>query len=114
MDARQKAELSQLYADIAALTEPRCASCYVPYGCCSYEACRVVGMLAREEGMELPTTDHPRMPYMGPDGCILEPYQRPYCAIHVCSHHLWDLSFRLQYFELCARITAKESEINGR
>lgn len=111
-DERMRNELKQLYSEIAALTKPKCGQCRVPYGCCKPDACMMIEAFAKEDGIELPPkTDHPELPYMGPDGCILEPYQRPLCAIHVCENHLWNLDFSTKYFHLRARISEKEFEL---
>jgi hypothetical protein len=107
-------ELRQLYAEIAELTKPKCGECRAPYQCCQPDACGMIEQFAKEDGKELPPkTDHPKLPYMGPNGCILEPYQRPLCAIHVCDNHLVALEFRLKYFDLRERINEKEFELNG-
>lgn len=29
-------------------------------------------------------TNHPRLPFMGEKGCVLEPHLRPLCARHAC------------------------------
>ena len=40
---------------------------------------------ARERyGIELSETDHPELPFMGPEGCTVAPYLRPICTIHAC------------------------------
>lgn len=68
--------------------------------------------LAAEKGIKLERTDHPRLPFMGPDGCVLEPYQRPICAVHVCEPHLYKMDgFYQEYFELRELITEKEWEL---
>lgn len=108
-------ELRQLYAEIARITREKCGVCLAPYGCCAPDACEMVEAAAYEDCIELPPkTGHPMVPFMGAKGCILEPYQRPICAIHTCERHLWgDPAFRVQYFELRARIEAKDFEIYG-
>jgi hypothetical protein len=107
-----RAEIRQLYAEIAALTKPKCGECPVPYHCCEPDMCKMIETFAKEDGIELPPrTDHPKLPYMGPEGCILEPYQRPLCAIHVCEYHLWNLNFSIKYHHLRACISEKEFEL---
>lgn len=108
-----QAELRGLYQEIADLTKPKCGECNVPYACCQPDVCELIAQFAKEDGIELPPrTDHPRLPFMGPEGCILEPYQRPLCALHVCEKHTWEPRFRAKYYDLRARIAVLEHEID--
>lgn len=75
----------------------------------------MTAILAEEKGLKLQRTDHPKLPFMGPDGCVLEPWQRPICAVHVCEGRLYrDLDFYKAYFELRERIGDKEWELEER
>lgn len=76
--------------------------------------CHMAEEYSLEKGYELPPkTDHPRLPYMGESGCILAPYMRPICAVHVCSINGLgfdpkDPKFTADYFELREKIEAIE------
>jgi hypothetical protein len=80
-------ELVVLYQKMADHTQPECRfSCRIPLSCCSPEYCGMAIDYAKEEwGVELPTTDHPKLPLMGPKGCTAPPHFRPLCTRHVCS-----------------------------
>ena len=41
--------------------------------------------IAAEEGVQLIPTSHPTLKFMGPTGCIVEPYLRPLCTLHTCA-----------------------------
>jgi hypothetical protein len=72
----------------------------------------MIAELAAEKGKILERTDHPRLPFMGPDGCVLEPYQRPICAVHVCEPHLYKPDgFYEEYMRLRQAISEKEWEL---
>lgn len=96
-------ELIGLYAQIAALTAPDCASgeCMTPGSldlgmlrrevlpmpdrCCVAEFCQdAISWAAQRWGVDLPTTGHPTLPLMGDDGCTAPPHLRPACSIHHC------------------------------
>lgn len=60
---------------------------------------------ARDEwGETLKTTDHPRLPLMGPAGCTAAPHLRPLCTLHTCQMNGFGTSGRPewdgQYFKL--------------
>ncbi len=81
-----RAKLIGLYRRMADVTLPKCKACRVPLSCCSPEYCTGTIEHARERwGVELLTTNHPRLPLMGPTGCTAEPHLRPCCAVHTCS-----------------------------
>lgn len=110
---KEQAELNALYVEIAELTKPKCGQCRVPYQCCQPDVCELIALCAKEDGIDLPRTDHPTLPFMGPEGCTLEPFQRPLCAVHVCENHLWEPVFYEEYMVLRARITEKEYDLHG-
>lgn len=84
-DAAKK-KLIVLYQEIADHTEPECRlTCFRPHSCCSLEYCIFTIEYAKEEwGVELPATDHPKLPLMGEKGCTAAPHLRPACALHTC------------------------------
>lgn len=97
--------LKKLYADIAEMTRPKCGTCTVPNSCCGPMYCDLAAMRAEEYGVELKDTDHPKLRFMGANGCTVEPYLRPICAVHVCEQKLvGDPTFTRKYFALRDRI----------
>lgn len=91
-----------LYADVAALTGPKCAECRAPNTCCAPEYCALAKDHAKEEwGVDLPVTSHPMLPFMGKTGCTVAPHLRPLCSIYVCEqHYMRDEAFAQRYFDL--------------
>jgi hypothetical protein len=95
------------FAAIAEHTREKCGACLAPYACCTAEQCAATISFAKETyGVELVTTDHPKLPLMGPAGCTAAPHFRPICAVHVCEQHLigetpwtdayWDLRMQAE------------------
>lgn len=81
----ERERLIDLYRKMADLTRPVCATCRNPFNCCHPAICLTVIAWAKEKwGVELAPTGHPRLPLMGPDGCIAEPHLRPVCSVHCC------------------------------
>ena len=76
---------------MADLTAPQCAgigpgSCKLPHSCCSPEYCEMAIERAATLGEVLEVQRHdPRLPLMGPGGCVAAPHLRPLCTLHVCS-----------------------------
>jgi len=67
------------------LTRPECGRCRVPLSCCDEMYCQMAIEYAKNEwGVELKTTDHPKLPLMGPTGCTAAPHLRPICTVHTC------------------------------
>lgn len=92
-----------IFAQLAEHTRPACASCRVPYACCSAQQCQATARMAREDlGTDLAhlVTDHPTLPFMGPDGCVVAPHLRPICAVHVCGQHLTQDAWSARYWDL--------------
>lgn len=89
-------ELEEAFAKLSEHTRDKCASCRVPHNCCSADQCRVVNDQALEMfGVDLQETDHPTLPFLGPNGCVVPPHLRPNCTVHVCGQHFgkdkaWD------------------------
>lgn len=69
---------------MADLTLSECKSCQHPYSCCSPEYCEFSIGFAHDRGVELQRTGHPRLPMMGPAGCVVPPHLRPMCTMHTC------------------------------
>jgi len=118
--------LRQLYKELAAHTAPECAGknqgCKVPHRCCSPEACDMAQGIAKD----LWDTDvshlrdhHNHLPFMGENGCVLEPHLRPLCSRHVCcikgigaktrgeDAGLWTY----KYYEILEKIEALEAQL---
>lgn len=79
-------QLIKLYKSMYDLTEPECRlSCRMPQTCCSPEYCEAAIETAAEEwNLKLEPTGHPKLPMMGPTGCIAPPHVRPMCTMHTC------------------------------
>lgn len=110
-------ELCALYDEIARITEDRCRKCVVPYQCCNPEYCAIAVKWARDDyDIDLeprrPPQEGQRAPFLAPDGaCVLEPWLRPMCAVHVCEGHLWrDLDFHAKYMDLRDQIGERQLE----
>lgn len=104
-----KKSLQILFEEMSKLTQPKCAQCKIPFSCCSQEYCEIAKNYAKEKGIELIETNHPKLPFMGPNGCIVPPYLRPLCTLHVCSinslgYDPQDPKFTEKYFQLREQI----------
>jgi len=106
-------ELIPLMQQMADLTRPECGKCRVPLSCCAPEYCQMAIEYAEEDwGVELKTTEHPRLPLMGSNGCTAPPHLRPLCTLHTCrmsgigssGNPAWDV----QYLELREKINEVE------
>ena len=84
MDRTVNREIA-LFAEMAELTKDQCASCRVPFLCCTEGQCEVTIAYAKETwGVDLEPTGHPRLQLLGEKGCIAAPHLRPLCTIHTC------------------------------
>lgn len=83
--------LKELYQKLYELTNPVCSTkCFLPRTCCSPEYCDLAILWARAKWQEtLVPTGHPRLPMMGPSGCIAPPHTRPMCTAHICEMTLY-------------------------
>ncbi len=81
--------LERKYRQIAEMTQPWCLEqCPEPGGCCAPQYCDLAEMRAGEFGVTLPEQVHPTLKFMGASGCIVPPFLRPLCAVHVCESQL--------------------------
>lgn len=119
-------EVKQLYEQIATLTKPRCANCVVghPYNCCSAFYCDFTDRFAKHCGVELEASPDQIadstgkvMKFMSKTGCIVEPYMRPLCSVHVCEGHLigtcsdgCDETFNDEYWDLRQKVNELDLE----
>lgn len=84
-------------------TKNACGSCRVPYACCTTEQCHATARVALEDfGTDLTPlmTDNPRLPFLGPNGCVVAPHLRPVCTVHVCDSHLTNTAWSDRYWDL--------------
>ncbi len=117
-------DLVQLYEKIASITAPICASgkdeCGKyqdnPSRCCERKYCEIAAENAMFEGVELKPVSED-IPFLSSAGCIVPPYLRPICSVHVCSisyaarsHIENDPDKTKRYFDLRKRIRALESQ----
>lgn len=105
-------ELKILYQQMSDLTKPKCGQCNIPHGCCGHEHCEETKAYAKEEyGVSLESTGHPTLPFMGTNGCVVEPYLRPICSVHVCEKwYMTNLEFSDKYFSLRDQLSEAEFE----
>ncbi len=81
------AKLKVLMQEMALLTEPECTTvCHRPHSCCDPMYCAITAQYALDvHGVVLEPQGHdPNLPFMGPTGCVVEPYLRPMCTVHTC------------------------------
>jgi len=78
------------------MADHTCAKCGTPHcniieeirpnRCCDRESCQMAKDYAQTRfGITLQPTNHPNLPFMGANGCTVEPYLRPLCSLHQCS-----------------------------
>lgn len=103
--------LQVLMKEMADLTLPECRDvCRLPLSCCDEMYCEITKHCARRTyGVDLQPTGHPRYPFMGEHGCIVEPHMRPMCTVHVCSIQAFgqkpdDRAWNEAYWQLRNRI----------
>jgi len=114
-------KLIELYQQMADLTGPVCANthgdgCMVPHSCCDEIYCNMAMERAEKNKTPLASTGHPKIPLMGPEGCIAPPYLRPVCTVHVCcinglGFKPGDPIWTKKYFQLRNAINRLESGI---
>ena len=80
-------EKLELYHEMYDLTKSECGvPCLRPQRCCSPDYCETALSWAKQEyGVDLPRTNHPTLPLMGPNGCTAAPQYRPICTMQNCS-----------------------------
>lgn len=105
-------KLKELYKEIAEHTKPKCSNtCNLPQSCCSPEYCEMaMDIAAKEYNILLKRTDNPRLPLMGINGCVAEPYLRPLCSVHICEGTLFRSgpAFMEKYFDIREKINEEE------
>lgn len=102
-------KLPVLYQQMYELTNPKCGSCRAPNTCCDKMYCEATIAYANQEwNVELSSTGHPKLPLMGPKGCVAAPHLRPLCTVHVCEQHLMDVEFSEKYFDLRDQLNEQE------
>jgi hypothetical protein len=115
--------LPVLYQKMAGLTNGYCANgqheCAqfkdLRFRCCGKKHCETAARFSKDKyGVDLPRTDNPELPFMGPNGCTVAPHFRPLCSVHVCSvswaahsHIGQDPEKLKEYFLLRAEIAAE-------
>lgn len=113
----QHQQLIDLYDAMAKHTAPECAKCFRPHSCCDKLYCDITLLAAKKFwGVDLPTTDHPTLPLMGPTGCTAAPHLRPMCTTHVCVMNSigakpGDLPWTQEFYRLHEQIQLIEMEL---
>jgi len=95
--SEKKSRLIDLYRQMYELTEPECrCSCLLPRSCCAKEHCEMAANVAAEmwDVDTAPLRTGNKIPFMGPDGCVLEPHLRPHCTVHTCDILSWGCKVR--------------------
>lgn len=107
-------ELKQAWQEMSELTKPKCSNdCLVPRSCCSPEYCEGAIQVAKKDwGLDLQRTAHPKLPLMGPDGCVAPPHVRPLCTLHVCEGTFWKapMAWKKKYMALREKLNRLEME----
>jgi hypothetical protein len=111
-------ELVAAWKELADLTAPECRKCRIPFGCCAPEYCQMAAEHAKESwgiDPEPLKTKHPKLPFMGPSGCVLEPHLRPLCTLHTCEVNSLggkrnDPEWTQKYFSLREKVEEMEFE----
>lgn len=73
-----------LWNEMYEMTNKECGKCRAPYSCCSPEYCEQADDYSQEHGVILQRTGHLKLPFMGPNGCIVPPHLRPTCTVYTC------------------------------
>lgn len=85
-------KLKVLYQEIADLTLGLCREGCRPkarWSCCHATHCEEAIWWAKTRwDVTLEPTGHPKLPLLGPFGCIAKPHHRPVCAVHICDRLL--------------------------
>ena len=107
------APLERKYREIAEFTRPRCMEeCPEPGACCASRYCDEAERRAGEFGVRLSVQRHPSLKFMGEGGCVVPPYLRPLCAVHVCEFHvLRDPPFAGRYLALREEVCVLEEKL---
>jgi hypothetical protein len=108
----QRGRYRVLAQEMADLTAPECATvCRPAHSCCDELYCDIAREYARQEHDVVlqPAGYHARLPFMGPTGCVVEPYLRPLCTGHTCEVNNYgfkvnDPGWSERYFELRERL----------
>lgn len=110
-------KLIALYQQMADLTQPECANnCRVPLSCCDPMYCEMAEQYAKEKyNIDLETTGHATLKFMGEKGCTVAPYLRPSCTMHTCAVNSLgfkpdDKDWTRKYFALRYKIEGLELE----
>lgn len=116
--SKKQEKLKELYEKMAALTKPKCmGSCVLPNSCCERVYCEDAEKYAKEKGFTFQETHYPtkrNLKFMSEKGCIIPPWLRPICAVHVCENQLMrDVKFGEKYFELRSELNDLEYEVWG-
>ena len=103
-------QLVILYQQMYEHTKDECAhSCRVPHSCCTPFDCEMTANYADTLGITLQPTGHPKLPFMGPTGCVVPPHLRPDCTLHTCAINSLgfkpdDLGWTRKYFQIRSSI----------
>lgn len=116
MDGKRE-KLIRLYQEMAEHTAPECKACFIPHSCCNSIYCDLAIRLAKSKwSIDLPTTDNPTLPLMGPTGCTAAPHLRPICTVHTCAVNSLgskpgDRAWTEKYYDLREQVDALEFEL---
>ena len=105
-------QLKKLWQEMYELTRPKCDECALPRSCCSPEYCEMAIQIAKDRwSLDLQRTEHPKLPLMGPKGCVAPPHVRPLCTLHVCEGTFWKapMAWKKKYMALRAKLDRLET-----
>ena len=100
-------KLIKKYEEMYALTKQKCddmrkdRGCFST-GCCDSGYCELAENRAKEFNVKLTPTNNPRIKFLDEKGnCIVPPYLRVLCTIHICDKLFFgDAKFGEEYFKI--------------
>ena len=109
-------KLKDLYQKMADLSKKQCEiDCFKIRGtigsCCSELYCGLSIDYAKELGITISPTNNRELPCMGESGCIVPPWLRPMCTLHICDKSLINPKFSKEYFSLREAIEIHEEKL---
>ena len=116
-------EVIRLYSEMSKMTSPECQNVCrrgkeSENRCCESYYCEIaIAHTKKKWGIELVPTGHPKLPLMGPTGCVAAPHLRPICTVHTCEINdigvkPGDKGWTDRYFRIRDRIDELDSTIS--
>lgn len=99
----------EVFQKLAALTLSKCRQCPVPkteaqHRCCDVLFCKATwSHMPESVRLNYAPDWTAAIPFMGKNGCVVEPKDRPFCTAYVCPQWLTNRTFRREYEALCEK-----------